>query len=230
MSEFEGFGPDLQRFLADVTRNNDRDWFDANRKRFQQNVQEPTLAFVRALRPHLAELSPHLVADDRKSGGSMLRFFRDTRFSKDKSPYNTNVSLQIAHDAGKGNAAPGLFLRITADTLTLGTGIFHPETALANTIRQHIADNPGSWTTARDHAAFVEAFGTLQGDSLKRPPKGFDADHPLIDDLKRKDFVAFTDLDPAHVTDPDLPRLVSTVWGTSRPLLAFLADAVGVPF
>lgn len=230
MSDFNGFGPDLQAFLAEVAQNNDKDWFEKNRKRFQQNVQAPTLAFVRAMAPHLEGISPQLVANDRKVGGSMMRFFRDTRFSKDKSPYNTHVSLQFFHRDGKGNAAPGLFMRITSDELVVGTGIFKPETALANRIRGHIAENPGSWTTARDDKAFKKAFGELEGDSLKRPPKGFDKEHPLVEDLKRKDFVAFASLNPKWVTDKKLPERVTKVWSTSKPLLAFLADSVGVPF
>jgi uncharacterized protein (TIGR02453 family) len=227
---FDGFPTDTEHFLSEVALHNDKTWFDANRKRFEANVQAPALAFVRALAPRLARISNEIAADDRKSGGSMMRFFRDTRFSKDKSPYNTHLSFQFAHRAGKGSVAPGFYARIEPGRMTVGTGVWQPATPDALRIRTHIDENAKAWIRARDDRAFRATFGELGGESLKRVPKEFAADHPLADDLRRKDFVAFAELDAALVKSPELPDAVAAAYTASKPFVAFLCAALGQPF
>ena len=230
MSTFEGFDADLIAFLGEIAENNDKTWFDANRKRFQNSVQAPCLALVRAIAPGLEAISPHVVADDRKSGGSMMRIFRDTRFSKDKRPYNTHVSFRFRVAGEKGAPRPGFYLRITADTLTVGTGCWDIDPPGLASMRDAIVERTDEWLAARDDAAFRAIFAELGGESLKRAPRGYPADHPCVEDLKRKNFAAFGDLPHALVTDPDLPDALLRSYAASRPFMAFVCDALKIPF
>ena len=106
---------DLFEFLLDLRANNDREWFAENKRRYEQHVKEPLLAFIEDLEPHLHSVSEHFVADTRANGGSMFRIYRDVRFSKDKSPYKTQAAVQFRHEAGKSVHAPGFYLHLEPD-------------------------------------------------------------------------------------------------------------------
>ena len=94
------FGPGLLRFLRELEANNSREWFQPNKERYEAEVREPGLVFIRVMERHLRRISPHIVASDRKVGGSMMRIHRDVRFSRDKRPYKTNLGIQFRHEAG----------------------------------------------------------------------------------------------------------------------------------
>ena len=106
------FTPALFEFLADLAVNNRREWFQANKNRYETHVKDALLAFVSDFGERLAEISPHMVADPRPSGGSMFRIYRDVRFSKDKSPYKTNASVHFRHEVGREVHGPGLYLHM----------------------------------------------------------------------------------------------------------------------
>ena len=115
MVEFEGFQPTLLAFLRDLKANNNRDWFNAHKPDYEQLVREPALGFISAMGPPLAKFAPMFVAVPRKSGGSLMRVYRDTRFSRDKTPYKTNVGIQFRHEYGKDVHAPGYYFHIDPD-------------------------------------------------------------------------------------------------------------------
>ncbi len=217
-------------FLKELEHNNDKAWFHKNRGRYEEHPLEPMLAFIRAMEPRLAKISRHIRVSDRKVGGSLMRFHRDVRFSKDKSPYNTFLAARFGHEAGKDAGGVGFYFRITANDCALGTGIWKPETALARTIREHIANDPQAWKSATTGKAFRDAFGGLAGESLKRPPKGLDPEHKFIEDLKRKDFVAFAEWKTAAAKKPDLDKTVAQAYRASSKLIAFLCAAMDLPF
>ena len=226
---FAGFGRAATGFLSRLADHNDRDWFKAHQDEYEENVRGPALAFIRAMGPPLAKISPHFVAVDKKVGGSLMRIQRDTRFSKDKRPYNENVSMRFHHvDAGKG-AAPGFYLRLTARELTLGVGVWRPEPPALKRIRDAIVADPSGWKKARDRKAFREAWA-FDGESLKRAPKGYDPEHPHVDDLRRKDFAAFRTLEQDAVGRKDLPKLVAAAYRQGAPFLEFVCDALRVPY
>src|ERR1051325_7956607 len=97
------FGPELFSFLGDLRANNNREWFAANKQRYEEQLLEPALAFIEAFAPRLEKISPHFRADPSPSGGSLFRIYRDTRFAKDKTPYKTNLGIHFRHEAA-GNA------------------------------------------------------------------------------------------------------------------------------
>jgi uncharacterized protein (TIGR02453 family) len=223
------FGPELFSFLRDLRANNDREWFAANRDRYEEQLLEPALAFIDAFAGPLAKISPHFRADARPSGGSLFRIHRDTRFSKDKSPYKTNVGIHFRHERAKDAHAPGYYLHIGPDEAFAGGGIWHPDTAGATRIREAIVADPKGWTTATRTGAFAKRL-ELGGDSLKRVPSWADPEHPLADDLKRKDFFASTRLSENDVVAPGFVDQYAQICRAGAPLMRFLCGALDVPY
>ena len=223
------FTPKLFRFLEDLADNNDRDWFKAHQDEYERHVREPALEFINDFGAPLAKISPHFSADPRKVGGSLFRIHRDTRFAKDKTPYKTNTGMQFRHVMAKDVHSPGYYINLEPRNCYVGVGLWRPETKVAYEIRQAIADDPAGWKRASRGKRFTDEF-SLGGDSLTRPPKGFDAEHPLIEDLKRKDFIASTRVPQSMVTSPDFQKDLASLFKRATPFMRFLCDAVGVNF
>lgn len=216
-------------FLRELKANNERSWFADNKARYVAEVRDPMLDFIAAFAEPLAEISPHFVADPRANGGSLFRIYRDTRFSPDKRPYKTNAGAHFRHVAGKDAHAPGFYLHLEPDSCFAGCGVWHPDGEALTQIRNAIADNPAGWKRLTQARTFRDTF-TLMGQSLKRPPRGHDAAHPLIEDLKRKDFIAGTTFHETDAIQPDfLSRFVQIV-RNGAGFVEFLSRAVGVPF
>ena len=227
--EFSRFPPTIFQFLEELADNNNRPWFQENKWRYEREVLAPCQAFIRDFRPRLAKISPFFVASDRRSGGSLMRVYRDTRFAKDKTPYKTNVGIQFRHEMGRDVHAPGFYVHIAPDECFLAVGVWRPDRASLARIRQAIVDEPDRWRRATGDKTFREHF-ELAGDSLKRPPRGFPADHPLIEDLKRTDFVGFSELSEQDVLDEAFADRVAASFAASRPFMRFLCRALEVPF
>jgi uncharacterized protein (TIGR02453 family) len=223
------FGPELFSFLADLRANNDRDWFAANRDRYEEHLLEPALAFINAFAPRLEKISPHFRADARPSGGSLFRIYRDTRFSKDKSPYKTNLGIHFRHEQARDVNAPGYYLHIGPGEVFAGGGIWHPPTEAATRIREAIVADPKRWRRAVHGGAFAKTL-ELGGDSLKRVPRWADPGHPLADDLKRKDFFGWARLSEDDVVAPGFVDEYAGICRAVAPLMQFLCDALDVPY
>ncbi|MEW4527670.1 DUF2461 domain-containing protein [Maioricimonas sp. JC845] len=226
---FSGFPPELLQFLSDLARNNDRDWFAQNRDRYDDHLVGPAMAYIAAMQKPLARLAPALTARPKRVGGSLMRIHRDVRFSKDKSPYKTNVGIQFRHEAGKDVHAPGFYLHIEPDQAFFGVGIWHPDGDTLRAIRTAIAERPADWKKAKTSKAFRSRY-QLAGDSLKRAPKDFAPDHPQIEDLKRKDFIAIQELDPSTLTAPGFVAESTDALKAARPFMRFLCEATGVAY
>ena len=220
--------PKTFRFLTDLAKNNNREWFAENKDRFEGDLREPLLGFIEDFSEHLEKLSPHFEANARKVGGSLFRIFRDVRFSKDKSPYKTNAGVHFRHERAKDVHAPGYYLHLDPKESFIGIGIWHPDTATQKQIREAIVDNPQAWKRAIG-GKFAKTF-TLEGDSLKRPPIGFPSDHPLIEDLKRKDFIAVADVSRKELCATDFIKVFAKTCASATPFMKFLAGAVGLKF
>jgi uncharacterized protein (TIGR02453 family) len=216
-------------FLEDLAANNNRDWFEANKRRYEDELREPALQFVRDFAPHLADISPFFRADARRAGGSMFRIHRDTRFSKDKSPYKAYTGLQFRHERGKDAHCPGFYLHLQPERLFCGVGVWRPDAETLRLIRTAIDADPRSWRKASRAPSFARTF-ELAGESLKRAPKGYAPDHPLIEDLRRKDFIAVSELTAEQVTAPGFVQDFARLCKTGSPLVEFLCRAIDVPF
>ncbi len=220
------FSPELFTFLEELKTNNNRDWFEANRHRYLEFVREPMLAFIAAFRPRLANISSYLIADPKPNGGSMLRIYRDIRFSKSKVPYKTNVAAFFPHQAGKENT-PGIYLHLALEESFLALGVWQPATAIRREITDAIANRPEAWKKAMSERQF-KAKTKLMGDSLARLPKQYDPDHPFAADLQRKDFVASASFTQQQVCAKDFLDRVENICQSGNPFMEFLATAAGL--
>ncbi|HEX9885916.1 MAG TPA: DUF2461 domain-containing protein [Longimicrobiales bacterium] len=222
------FSPALFRFLEELAAHNDREWFHANRDRYESDLREPALRFIMDFGPRLDAISPHFRADPRKQGGSLFRIHRDVRFSKDKSPYKTHTGIQFRHTAGKDAHAPGFYLHLEPAQVFLGIGIWHPDGPTLRAIREAIVDDARGWTKAKG-PPFGGAF-ELAGDTLSRAPSGFDKEHPLVDDLRRKDFIGVASLSEKDVTTPGFLDDFTARCRSGAGFIRWLCGAVGVAF
>ncbi len=219
------FKPELFEFLKELADNNRREWFQANKERYQQLIQQPMLGFISAFSEPLAGISRAIVAKPRPTGGSMLRVYRDVRFSKDKRPYKTNVGAFFRHRQGRDIHAPGFYLHLEPGEVFAAAGVWHPDRDALARFRAAIVEDPAAWTAAIGDPGFV-ANHVLDGASLKRAPRGFDPEHPLIDDLKRKDFVSVQPFSEAHACRDDFLELFTASCRAATPLMEFLANAL----
>lgn len=224
-----GFSRAGLRFLTELAANNDRSWFDANKPRYESLILDPALAFIEDMGPRIERISKHFVAVPKRMGGSLMRVYRDTRFSRDKSPYKTNVGIQFRHERGKDVHAPGFYVHIEPGQCFIGAGIWHPEASALHKIRSRIVAEPAEWRRARDGKRFAEEF-ELSGDSLSRPPRGFAADAPELGDLKRKDFIAVGRLKDRDVIAADFAANATARLRHAKPLMAFLCAALELEF
>ena len=229
MADFEGFPPTTMLFRSELAANNDRQWFEENRDRYESEVRGPALAFLRALEKPVGKLTSRLKVSPKKVGGSLMRIHRDVRFSKDKSPYKTNIGIHLRHEAGRDVHAPGAYVHIEPDDVFLGVGIWHPDSTALKAIRERIANEPKVWKRVRDAKRFRERF-ELAGDTLKRPPRGFDAEHPYIEDLKRKDFIGVQSLDPGMITSRLMVKETVAAIRDARAFMEFLCVALRLPW
>jgi uncharacterized protein (TIGR02453 family) len=223
------FSPKLFAFLNDLAKNNNREWFQEHQSDYEAYVREPALDFINDFAKPLETISQHFVADTRKVGGSLFRIQRDTRFSQDKTPYKENTGMHFRHAMAKDAHAPGFYLHFQPGECFMGVGLWRPETKVAYQIREHIHQEQAAWTRASRAKRFADVF-SLGGDSLTRPPKGYDEDHPLIEDLKRKDFIASTRLTQRQVTSDQFRKDFTDNCKRAVPFMRFLCDAVRVPF
>lgn len=218
---------DLFDFFVELKENNNRVWFQNNKQRYEQDVRDPLLAFVAAFAERTPEISSSIMAIPRITGGSLFRIYRDVRFSKDKTPYKTGAGIHFRHKRGKDVHAPGYYLHLEPGDVFAGSGIWKPNTETVTRIRTKIAEHPDHWLAIIQEKKFVKTF-TLGGDSLKRAPKGFDPEHPLIEDLKRKDFLASIVLDEKVVCEPDFLDYYVDLCKTAAPFMEFLTRAIGL--
>jgi len=220
------FSKDMFRFLQELQLNNNRAWFAAHKTDYERLIREPSLRFIADIGPKLEKISKYLSADPRPVGGSLFRIYRDTRFSKDKTPYKTHVAMHfpIRLLAGKGTPhAAGFYLHFEPGECFGGGGIWHPDPENLAKIRGAIVAHPKEWSTLRKKI-------DIEGDALKRPPAGYDPSHPFIDDLKMKDFFASTALTDAQVTGSHLLDLYADMCKEISPLVKFLNKAIGMPW
>jgi uncharacterized protein (TIGR02453 family) len=220
------FSPTLFDFLRELRANIDREWFQLNKARYENEVKAPALRFIAAVGPKLHTISRHIVADARPVGGSLFRIYRDVRFSSDKSPYKTAVGMSFGHDRGGDGPAPGYYLHLEPGESFTGGGVHMPDTATLTLIRDAIVADPRGWKRIVDDPTFAPMFTNL-GDALKRAPQGYDPKHPFVEDLKRKSYTWHAMFTEAEVTAPDFMDRFVDACRTASPFSRFLAKALG---
>lgn len=216
-------------FLKDLAANNDREWFKGNQDRYESDVRDPAIAFIEDFADKLYKISPHFVADPRRQGGSLFRIHRDTRFSKDKTPYKTHTGMHFRHVATKDDVhAPGFYLHVEPSECWVGVGLWQPSTENARKIRQSIHDDPAGWKKAAHGKRFTDHFELGDGNKLQRVPKEFDPDHTYAEDLKRRDFTAGSKLTQRQVTSDGFLDEFAGICASAKPFMSFLSNSIGV--
>ena len=226
---YRNFEPRTLKFLQELSANNNREWFKANKTRYEEDVLDVALRFIHSMQDPLAKFAPHFTAVATRIGGSLMRVYRDTRFSKNKLPYKTNIGIQFRHERARDVHSPGYYVHIDPDEVFIGVGMWRPVSDSLRGIRERIAARPGEWKHAIELPAFRRQF-SFGGESLQRPPRGFDKEHPLIDDIKRKSFIAVRTLAVADCLKPQFQRSIETSFKHATAYMKFLCKAVGVEF
>ncbi|HXF56876.1 MAG TPA: DUF2461 domain-containing protein [Actinomycetota bacterium] len=224
------FSPELFAFLRELQCNNDREWFRENRTWYVEAVQEPAIEFIIDFQPHLRRISRHFRADGRPVGGSLFRIQRDTRFSRDKTPYKTHVGIHFRHAAAARDVhGPGFYLHLEPGGCFVAVGVWHPDAEALRRVRAAIAGHPHRWRRAAHGPPFAEAFA-LSGNVARRLPAEFDPGHRFAEDLRRKDFVGVAPLRDAEVTAAGFLERFAERCRSGAPLVRFLCRALGLPF
>ena len=223
------FTQDTLRFLEEIATNNKREWFEQHKQDYEVTVRTPALDFITDMADELALISPHFLAIPKKVGGSLMRIHRDTRFGKDKRPYKTNIGIQFRHEMGKDVHAPGYYLHVEPGECFIGVGIWRPDANALGKIRDAIVDDSDDWIAVSRDKTFKKTF-TFTGESLVNAPRGYPKDHPQLEDLKRKDFIALSEVSEKRVTSSNLKPFVIDKFNAATPYMQFLCKALELRF
>jgi uncharacterized protein (TIGR02453 family) len=199
---FPGFPKEGISFLRALKKHNDREWFTPRKTAFEATVRQPMIELVSAIHREMLRFAPDYVGEPAKC---VYRIYRDTRFSKDKTPYKTYASalfLRSGFDKYAGCAA--YYFAVSPDNIEVAGGLYTPDRDVLLAVRQHIADNHKQFRATFGRQGVKTLLGELQGDSLSRIPKGFDPDHPAADLIRRKQYLLDTQLDAKLATTPQL--------------------------
>jgi len=226
---FGGFSKAGVQFLADLAEHNDRAWFQPRKPEFERLLKTPMESLCAALDDRFRERRMPLTADPARSP---FRIYRDVRFSKDKSPYKTNIGASFAFlerlpDGSPAASGPrrggGGYFHLSPGEIYVGGGMWHPDPAPLVAWRALLLEDPAKVHAATDDPAFVARFGGVGGDRAKRPPAGVPADHPELSLLTLKDITFGRRLDDGEAFSPRLPEILADDLATAVPLLRLLA-------
>jgi len=218
------FTPELFQFLKQIKRNNRREWFLKHREHYEGAVRQPCLRLITDLGFRLRDVSPWIVADAKPNGGSLMRIYRDIRFSPDKSPYKSHVGINFPHAGATDEIhGAGYYLHLDPGATFLAAGAWRPDRRSLAKIRDAIAWKPSEWKKAKRGLQ-------LGGESLTRAPRGYGDDHSMIEDLKRLDFIASIEFTDGQVCGARFLNEVAAAAKKLAPLVGFLARAEGLRF
>jgi uncharacterized protein (TIGR02453 family) len=231
---FPGFRPDAIAFLAELAQNNDRTWFQPRKAEYERLLKVPMEQLCVALEHEFRSRAIPLHADPARSP---FRIYRDVRFAKDKSPYKTaaSASFRWAGDDGQAVTAGGTrseqvhagggYFHLEPGEIYVGGGVWHPDPAWLRAFRDRVVEDHGSFRAIAEAPAFVATFGEVgdDGESLRRVPPGYPADHPAADLLRRKNITFGRRLSDDEALSPSLPVLLADAFEVATPLLRYLA-------
>ncbi len=227
---FEGFSPSAIQFLADLAQHNDRAWFQPRKAEYERLLKDPMEHLVAALAERFRERDLPLQADPKHSP---FRIYRDTRFSRDKSPYKTHLAASFPWLAASDGPTPepgshphgnGGYFNFMPGEMYVGGGMWMPEKARLEAFRRALLEEPSSVADAIEDPGFVSIFGGVNShESYKRVPPGWPADHPSADMFRWKDVVFGRPLSDVEVCSPALPDRLADDLAAALPVFRFLA-------
>lgn len=210
---------DFLQFLYDLSQNNNRDWFEKNKKRYEASVKKPFEATVGEVLQRLATLEPEFARVEPKN--CVFRIYRDTRFSADKSPYKTHVAAVFVPQGKKSVedlAIPGYYLHVEFGSLQIGGGAYFLDKEPLRKVRTAIMQDPEAFRELISEKNFVEKYGEIKGDKNKMLPPEFKEavkSEPL---LANKQFYFMAELDPENALRADFPDFVFEYFRAGKAL------------
>ena len=221
VERFTGFSREALHFLSDLEANNDREWFQPRKEQYDQLLREPMARLVDRINDDLAKHGPDYVTEPSKA---IYRIYRDTRFSPDKTPYKTHAGALLWNQRLDKNSGAALYFHLSTKEVLIAGGVYKPLPATLVAVREHIAGSHERLRAILRRKAVRDELGELQGDSLSRPPKGWPADHPAVDLLKRKDLLLETTLKPTVALGPEMLTEVTKRFRLMLPFVDFLNE------
>lgn len=225
---FEGFSDETFRFLAELTANNEKAWFEANRGRYEAHYLAPALAFIEAIGPRLREELPGAVQYEARVNGSLFRINRDVRFSKDKTPYKNHIDMWFWQGERKGWESPGYYMRLLPDEMILGAGMHHFSKEGLEAFRRAVLDD-ASGKALEETVATIEGVGpyAVVGESRKTVPRGYDAAHPRSHFLRFEGLTAHMESRiPSEAASPEFVDICFGHFRSLSPINVWLTDVM----
>ncbi len=219
---FDGFPKEGIRFLKQLKKNNNRNWFNEHKSEYEDFVKLPMQSLVAALRPHFAEFAPEI---DVHPGRSIFRVYRDTRFSKDKTPYKTHVAA-VFHVRGRWQDSAGYYVHIEPRAVYVGGGIYMPDGDQLRRLRRAIADRAGEFRSIVQSRTFTKHFGGIEGEKLQRVPRGFEGDHPMAEWLKHKQIYTGAEWGEKECYSRDFVKKLAKAYKDLYSFIRFLNKAL----
>jgi uncharacterized protein (TIGR02453 family) len=220
---FPGFSPEAMSFFRGLARNNSREWFLPRKPVFEEHVKLPMHRLVEEVNTSMKAFAPDYITEPARA---VYRFYRDTRFSKDKTPYKDHIAASFHHRGLAGRGGAGYYFAVSHKEFAVGGGVYMtlPETLLA--IRHHLAANHAEFRRIIRTPALRRSFGEMQGEQLSRVPKGFCTDHPAADLLRYKQFLFYIELEPGIATTAAVQSEIVKRFRAMAPFLEFLNAAL----
>jgi len=219
---FDGFPKEGLKFLKQLKKNNNREWFGKNKSRYEDFVKLPMQSLIASMKPEMAKFAPEVEVNPKKN---LFRIYRDTRFSKNKTPYKTHVAAYFMPKT-KWYESAGFYVHVAPGEVYIGGGIYMPDGKQLKLIRHAIANNAKDFLTIVGSASFRKKFGAIEGAKLQRMPLGFPQDHMMADWLKYKQFFAGVTLKEEESLSPKFLKKTLDVFRELHPFVKFLNDAM----
>lgn len=217
------FTDEYHKFFRGLARNNSKEWFDKNRKTYDQYVKEPFRAFVEEMIVRIHTDNPDVLIN---ASEAIFRINRDIRFSKDKRPYKTHLSAVISPGGKKAKDDPGFYFQIGVDGIRIYSGIHLPDKDKLEKIRRFIANNLHEFDKIIQNKKFVSKYVGILGEKHKRIPPEFKKAFEKQPLIANKDYYVTTTLDTTFITKDKLSEILMEYYFAVKPLLVFFTNAV----
>jgi uncharacterized protein (TIGR02453 family) len=213
------FSADALKFLRNLARHNDREWFTPRKSEFEALLKEPMLAVVRKITDAMVDFAPSHVRPAEKS---LFRIYRDTRFSNDKRPYKTHVAAWWSHQGLEKTSGAGYYFHVSPKEVVIAAGAYMPEKEQLAAIRHWLLDHHTEFRKLLARPTMRKVFTEFEGNALTRPPKGFPPDHPALDLIRHRQWGLSATLPPEMALDPKLATIVIKYFKLAAPVVVAL--------
>ncbi len=214
---------DTLQFLRDLSKNNNREWFHTNKKRYEKELKNPWKQFIQEVIDHLAIEDPSIQIPSKDA---VFRIARDTRFSKDKTPYKTNVGALISAEGRRAKEKPGMYIHLEPGMLMLGGGAYFMEKETLYKLRKKIVEEPDRFVEIISNPTFVRHYETVKGAKNKRLPKEFAEAAVAQPLLFNKQFYYMSEHPGTTILQEDIINIILEHYRAGKPLSDFVREAM----